>query len=219
MRSLEAYFYIAEILSRFDLIAIQELREGLYPLQKLQGLLGPWWDFIVTDVTLGTSGNSERMAYLYDRRKIEFTGLAAELVIPKDKTETAEPLQMARSPYVAGFHAGWAYFTLVTAHIYYGESVAIEPRRLAEITTLATTIAKNASQYSGAPQSEPTAQPVDSDLILLGDFNIFNRKDVTMQAITKAGFLVPEALQTIPGSNVAKISTMTRLPTSKNYPD
>jgi hypothetical protein len=45
---------------------------------------------------------------------------------------------------------------------------------------------------------------VDSDLILLGDFNIFNREDVTMQAISKAGFVVPEALQTVPGSNVEK---------------
>lgn len=68
-RSDECYYYIAEILSRFDLIAIQEVRDGLYPLQRLQRLLGSWWNFIVTDVTLGTSGNSERMAYLFDRRR------------------------------------------------------------------------------------------------------------------------------------------------------
>ena len=60
-------------------VAVQELRQSLYPLQRLQRILGSWWDFIVTDVTLGTSGNSERMAYLYDRRKGSFTGLAAEL--------------------------------------------------------------------------------------------------------------------------------------------
>ena len=50
----EAYYYIAEILSRFDLIAIQEVRSGLYPLQRLQRILGSWWDFLVTEVTLGT---------------------------------------------------------------------------------------------------------------------------------------------------------------------
>src|SRR5687768_16951628 len=68
-RSDEAFFYITEILSRFDIIAIQEVRQSLYALQRLRRLLGSWWDFIVTDVTLGRSGNPERMAFLYDRRK------------------------------------------------------------------------------------------------------------------------------------------------------
>lgn len=200
----EPYYYIAEILSRFDLIAIQEVRDGLYPLQTLVRLLGNDWDFLVTDVTLGTSGNSERMAYLFDRRKVNFTGLAAELVLPKDKGAKEEPVQMARSPYVAGFRAGWAYLTLATVHIYYGKGVAVDPRRLAEITGFAKTIAKHAGKLSGAPQYEPDAVPVPDNLIMLGDFNIFNRKDVTMQAITKAGFVVPDALQEVPGSNVDK---------------
>jgi endonuclease/exonuclease/phosphatase family metal-dependent hydrolase len=200
----EPYYYIAEVLSRFDLIAIQEVRDGLYPLQHLKRLLGDDWDFLVTDVTLGTSGNAERMAYLFDRRKVNFTGLAAELVLPKEKGAQEEPVQLARSPYVAGFRAGWAYLTLATVHIYYGEGVAVDPRRLAEITAFSKTIAKNAAKLSGAPQYEPGAPPLPHNLLMLGDFNIFNRKDVTMEAITKAGFVVPEELNAIPGSNVAK---------------
>jgi endonuclease/exonuclease/phosphatase family metal-dependent hydrolase len=200
----EAYYYIAEILSRFDLIAIQEVRDGLYPLQRLRRLLGDDWTFLVTDVTLGTAGNSERMAYFYDRRKVSFTGLAAELVLPKDKSAEMEPLQLARSPYIAGFRAGWAYLTLATVHIYYGDSVAVDPRRLAEITAFGKTIAKNAAKLSSAPQYEPGALPLPDNLIMLGDFNIFNRKDVTMQAITQAGFVVPDELKNVPGSNVDK---------------
>jgi hypothetical protein len=174
----------------------------LYPLQRLQRLLGSWWEFLVTDVTLGTSGNSERMAYLYDRRKVGFTGLAAELVLPDSKGAKDEPVQMARSPYLAGFRAGWAYLTLATVHIYYGTSVAVDPRRLAEITSFAKTIARHASRLSGAPQYEPGAVPVADNLIMLGDFNIFNRNDVTMEAIQQAGFVVPDELQAVPGSNV-----------------
>ncbi len=203
-RNDESYFYIAEILSRFDLIAVQELRQGLYPLQRLQRILGSWWDFIVTDVTLGTSGNSERMAYIFDRRKVSFTGLAAELVLPKKSGATEEPLQFARSPYVAGFKAGWAYLTLLTAHIYYGKSVAVDPRRLQEITDFAQTVAKNADKYSSAPQYEPGKPGDPGNLIMLGDFNIFSRQDATMQAITSAGFVVPAELQQVPGSNVDK---------------
>ncbi|MCK6429867.1 MAG: endonuclease/exonuclease/phosphatase family protein [Burkholderiaceae bacterium] len=203
-RGEEPYYYIAEILSRFNLIAIQEVREGLYPLQRLCRLLGSWWDFLVTDVTLGTSGNSERMAYLYDRRKVGFTGLAAELVLPKEKGAKTEPVQMARSPYVAGFRAGWAYLTLATVHIYYGKGVKVDPRRLAEITAFSKIVAKHAGKLSGAPQYEPGKPPQRDNLIMLGDFNIFNREDVTMEAITDAGFIVPPELQSVPGSNVAQ---------------
>jgi len=200
----ESYYCIAEILSRFDLIAVQELRQSLYPLQRLQRILGSWWDFLVTDVTLGTAGNAERMAYIYDRRKVSFTGLAAELVLPRKNGAPEEPLQFARSPYVAGFRAGWAYLTLLTAHIYYGDDVAVDPRRLQEITDFAQTAAKNADKYSTAPQPEPGKVSDSGNLIMLGDFNIFAREDVTLQAITDAGFVVPPELLQLPGSNVAR---------------
>ena len=39
-RSDECYYYMAEILSRFDLIAVQEVRDGLDLLQLLQKTLG-----------------------------------------------------------------------------------------------------------------------------------------------------------------------------------
>lgn len=201
-RSDEAYFYIAEILSRFDLIAVQEVRGGLYPLQRLQRILGSWWDYVVTDVTLGSSGNSERMAYLYDKRKVGFTGLAAELALPKLQGGGGETVQFARSPFVVGFRAGWAYLTLVTVHIYYGKGVAVDPRRLAEITVLTKTLAQHSQMLSSAPQEQADGPPGPDNLLVLGDFNIFNRTDVTMQAMTHAGFVVPEALQAIPGSNV-----------------
>lgn len=203
-RSRETYYYIAEILSRFDLIAIQEVKDGLYPLQELTKILGSWWDYIVTDVTLGQSGNTERMAFLFDKRKVAFTGLAAELVLEKKKGQPEEPRQFARSPYIAGFRAGWAYFTLLTVHIYYGEGVAVDPRRLKEIEDFAGTVAKNAGNFNCAPQREPGVAPKRNNLIMLGDFNIFKPTDDTMKAIAKAGFLVPEELTKLPGSNVAR---------------
>lgn len=201
-RSDECYYYIAEIISRFDLIAIQEVRDGLYPLQRLRRILGDWWKFLVTDVTLGDSGNSERMAFFYDSRKVTFTGLAAELVFPKARGAAQEPVQMARSPYLAGFHVGWAYLTLATVHIYYGTGVAEDPRRLAEIEAFSKRLAAEAGQLSCAPQYEPGTKPTPNNLLMLGDFNIFSREDKTMLAITNAGFKVPEQLKTVPGSNV-----------------
>ena len=78
LRGMEPYHYIAEIISRFDLVALQEVRRDTAPLDRLCGLLGPWWKYLVTDVTEGTRGNKERMAFLYDSRKVEFGGLAGE---------------------------------------------------------------------------------------------------------------------------------------------
>lgn len=203
-RTDEAYFYIAEVVSRFDLVAIQEVREGLYGLQRLRRLLGPSWEYIVTDVTLGTSGNSERLAYLFDTRKVGFTGLAAELVLPESREPEPRVVQFARSPYVAGFRVGWAYLTLVTVHIYYGQSVKVDPRRLEEIASFGKTLAKSAAKFSGAPVYAPDGKPTRDNLLILGDFNIFNRNDVTLEALTSAGFVVPPELQNVPGSNVDK---------------
>ncbi len=202
-RSEEPYYYIAEIISRFDVVAIQEVR-SLYSLQQLANLLGPSWDYLVTDVTLGTSGNSERLAYLYDSRKIRFSGLAAEVVLPKSGDEGV--IQFARSPYIAGFRAGWAQVNLCTVHIYYGAETPDDPRRVKEIRDLAQLLKKNVSQFrSGRAALDEQADIArNENLLLLGDFNIFNREDVTMKGLTDAGFVVPPGLDVIPGSNVAK---------------
>ncbi len=202
-RSEEAFLYIAEIISRFDLVAIQEVRDSLYALQRLQQLLGNTWRYLVTDVTLGRSGNSERLAFLYDQRKVQFSGLAAEVVLPDTTKKRA--VQLARSPYVAGFRCGWAQINLCTVHIYYGKSTKVDPRRLAEIANIAKTLAKSSSHFTSGRVRTPTGDAdVRENLMLLGDFNIFNRADATMEALSKAKFLIPEGLQQIPGSNVAK---------------
>lgn len=87
-RSQEAKAYIAEILSHFDLIALQEIRRDLDALKDVRRLLGPNWDFIATDVTEGTSGNMERMAFLFNRDKVWFRNVAGELTLPKGQKVT-----------------------------------------------------------------------------------------------------------------------------------
>ncbi|MGD8358446.1 MAG: endonuclease/exonuclease/phosphatase family protein [Lysobacterales bacterium] len=81
-RSEEAMSYIAEIVSFFDLVAIQEVRRDLTAVNSLQHLLGPNWSYIATDVTEGASGNKERMAFLYNRNRVWFRDVAGELTLP-----------------------------------------------------------------------------------------------------------------------------------------
>ncbi|MDV7403016.1 hypothetical protein RZS08_66950, partial [Arthrospira platensis SPKY1] len=50
-RDLHSVLCIAEILSRFDVIAIQEVKSNLRALRDTLKVLGPHWGFVMTDVT------------------------------------------------------------------------------------------------------------------------------------------------------------------------
>ncbi|MDQ5823600.1 MAG: endonuclease/exonuclease/phosphatase family protein [Chloroflexota bacterium] len=196
LRDMECLLYIAEIIDCFDLVAVQEVREDLTALNRLLDYLGGWWKCLITDVTLGRRGNDERMAFLFDSRKITFGGLASEVVIPPQqegnkKYNPAE--QLARTPYMVGFRAGWFKFTICTTHILYGTDAAEDPDRVKEIQLLAQFLADEASNKFAWSKN----------MILLGDFNIFKPEDQTMKAITDAGFVVPKQIQKLP-SNVAQ---------------
>ncbi len=198
----EAMNYIAEIISHFDLVAIQEVREDLSALERIKQMLGDGWHYVATDVTEGRPGNRERMAFIYDTRKVRFGGLAGEIVIPPvDKKDAHgnkrvyEPSrQLYRTPFICGFRAGWAKFMLCTVHIVYGKNVADSPQRSEEIRQIANFLAGRIKARSAW----------SSNLILLGDFNIFKPSDITMQAITDAGFEIPAELQQLPTSTGKK---------------
>lgn len=167
----ESYLYIAEIISAFDLVALQEINRGLGPLRKIIDRLGRRdWDYIVTDITEGTSGNQERMAFVFNKHRITFANLAGEVVLPGTSDR-----QFARTPFVASFQAGWFKFNLCTVHMYYGTGAKGKERRVKEIADLA--------KFVGERQEKET-----EDYILLGDFNVVSPTDDTMKALTDNGF-------------------------------
>ena len=135
-RSNESLQYIAEIVNRFDLIAVQEVAANMDGLRKLVTLLGPNWDYIVTDSTEGTAGGGERMAFIFDRCKVFFRKMAGEIVLPESKL-IEQKLQFARTPFCVAFQAGWFRFILTTVHVYYGTSNKENARRVEEISTIA----------------------------------------------------------------------------------
>lgn len=184
----ESFHYIAEIISRFDLVAIQEVNRDMTPLRRLMHLLGEDWDYIVTGVTEGTAGGEERMAFAYNSRRVRFTNLAGQVVLPKTRLVTTpgqagDGLQFARAPYLASFQAGWFKFNLSTVHIYFGNDTGEKlQRRIDEIK-------KIAGHFKSLQEKEP------ADYILLGDFNIVSPEHQTMQALVSNGFMIPEPLQ------------------------
>ena len=181
----ESLHYLAEIISRFDLVAIQEIASNLDGLKKLVALLGHNWDYIVTDSTEGTAGGGERMAFVYDKCKVFFRKMAGELVLPQPKLLGEKKLQFARTPFSVSFQAGWFRFILTTVHIIYGSSSKEDPQRVAEIKAVAEFLSKRAKKE-------------DENSILLGDFNIFKGSDATMKALEKSGFYIPSAIREHP---------------------
>ncbi|MDH7913153.1 endonuclease/exonuclease/phosphatase family protein [Winogradskyella sp. SYSU M77433] len=189
-RTKEAFFYMSEIISSFDLVAIQEVNEDLYAFNRLMYVMGDQWDYIMTDVTEGHSGNGERMAYLYDTNRVSFQKVAGEIVLTPSNLINGKK-QFARTPFLVGFQSGWFNFKLCTVHIYFGaDSGAKLDQRIEEIDTIAKNIKKRAKRY-------------DENLILLGDFNIFSPEHETMQALKKHGFVIPKGIEDHP-SNMYK---------------
>jgi endonuclease/exonuclease/phosphatase family metal-dependent hydrolase len=193
----ETYAYIAEVVDRFDLVAIQEVRDDLRALERLRSRLGQGWRWLVSDVTEGKPGNRERLAFLYDSHKVEFLGITGELVLPPVKAGGVwvPAQQIARTPLMAAFQVEWTQFVLCTVHIVYGEDSPEPAARVEEIRQVARFL---------RDRTESATEPI-RNFILLGDFNIFTAKDKTMAALTEdGGFDVPAGTQQIPGSNVSQ---------------
>ncbi|WP_246144166.1 exonuclease/endonuclease/phosphatase family protein [Neolewinella aurantiaca] len=137
-RDLSSLKYITEIISRFDVIAVQEVKANIRAFRDMMKLLGSNWSFILTDVTAGSAGNGERMAYVFDTRRVNLSGLASEIVVPKEwLSEVGENTlkdQFVRSPYAVSFRSESKTFILVTLHIIYGKK---SKDRIAELKGIA----------------------------------------------------------------------------------
>jgi endonuclease/exonuclease/phosphatase family metal-dependent hydrolase len=177
---------IAEIISRFDVIAIQEVKANIRAFRDMLKILGPNWAFILTDVTEGAAGNGERMAYLFDTRRVNLSGLAAEIVVPQEWlseiSENALREQFVRSPYAVSFRSETKTFILVTLHVKYGKS---SKERIAELNGIARWLREWANDINA----------YDQNLIALGDFNIDKRGDLLDDTFLAQGLHVPTALQ------------------------
>ncbi|MER6433374.1 endonuclease/exonuclease/phosphatase family protein [Streptomyces sp900105245] len=180
---------IAEVIRRFDVVAVQEVRGNLRGLRYLMKILGPDWAFILTDVTQGKAGNGERLAFLFDTRRVKPSGLACELVVPlqAEAGVSADRLdrQFARTPYAVSFLSSGQTFTLVTLHINYGASAA---GRVPELTAIAQWLASWAEREFGW----------DHNLIALGDFNIDRAGDPLFEAFTSTGLTPAPQLAGLP---------------------
>jgi endonuclease/exonuclease/phosphatase family metal-dependent hydrolase len=190
-RDLRGLRAICEVVSRFDVVAIQEVTGDLRALRDMMSFLGPDWAFLMTDVTQGAAGNDERMAFVFNNTRLQPSGLACELVVPPEWLseigEDAVRHQFVRTPYAVSFRRKDATFILVTLHVDYGDSLA---NRIPELKGIARWIgdwARRSTKWH-------------HNLIALGDFNIDRQGDAAWRAFTSTGLTVPDDLNKVPRS-------------------
>jgi endonuclease/exonuclease/phosphatase family metal-dependent hydrolase len=198
-----AIHLIAEVIGQFDLVAVAELRDNVRDLHRVMQILGPYWKVVFSDFNTDRAGNRERMAYVYDKRAMDFTGLAAEADPPRKKTkviidgeevwEYRSLITWWRSPYMASFRAGDFDFIVLAAHIRWDSSGG-ERSRIRALKELAKWLDKRRKDED----------VIDKDILVMGDFNIPAVDDELYEAITSKGLRMPASLLGAPGTNLAQ---------------
>lgn len=182
---------IAAIVSRFDVVAIQEVQDRIEALRALIRALGPDWGLILTDAVKTTAGDRERLAFVFDARRATPSGLACELVVPDEQLRKgvapdALTEQFAKTPYAVAFRSQGNTFILVTLHVKFGD----KPKdRLAELSAIAAWM---------GDWADDTADELNQNLMVLGDFNIDRKGDPNYEAFVGRGLRPPPELEGLP---------------------
>ena len=222
-RSDGALDVVAHIMKRFDLLAVQEINEEFRVFEKVVRKMGSKFDYILTD----TAGNDERLAFVYDKTKVQPRNLFGELALrpreyPKrtvhvryrdggqDKVDVFRDLRFVpfdRNPFIGSFAEGAFDFTLVNTHLYFGKfqnskkrsDRARYARRVLEIFAL--------SKWAGRRADRKATY--DRDIILLGDMNVpaMAPDESTYKALIAFGFQPLDYASKTGGSNLGNDKT------------
>lgn len=189
---------IAEMLSWFDLVAIQELRDNFADLDDIRRSLGAPYKLLFSDV----AGNNERMAFVYDSRKLTLLEKIGEISIPPSQLKhiTIKGVRRRfdgfdRNPYLAAFQAGQTSFMFVNVHLFFGSEKKpdMERRALETFAVARWAQLRNTSRFS-----------YTREIVALGDFNMPKavRGDAVFDALVSKGLEIPAHSSGI-GSSIA----------------
>lgn len=160
------YALIAEVVSWFDLVAVQEVNDDLRGIEAIHDHLPARYDLLFSDA----SGNRERQAFLYDSRKVKRLREVGRIAIPPSQLPkiarqgTTTPFTgFDRGPYLASFEAGAFRFALLNVHLFYGSDAAPDlDRRTLETFAVAW----------WADRTHRDRNSYVGDIVPLGDFNL-----------------------------------------------
>ncbi len=87
-RSPETWEFLAYVCRSFDLLAVQEIMDGLSGLRRLMSPLGPEFSLVVSDQTgvfPGDPGVGERLGFVYRRNAVERMEVASDVTYDRSK--------------------------------------------------------------------------------------------------------------------------------------
>ena len=179
---------IAEIISWFDLVAVQECRENFGDLFDIHARLPESFRVLMSDA----SGNNERMAFLYDSKKLSLLEEVGEIAFPPSRYSSvklpgvdAQFNGFDRTPYLAAFSVGKTSTMFVNVHLYYGDET---PASIARRSLETFAVAK------WADLRKKSLLSFTRELVVMGDFNMpkCEEGDPIYKALTKLGLDLPE---------------------------
>ena len=186
------YALIAEVISWFDVVAIQEVRDDLAGLRGILAQLPGSWRAIFSDM----AGNDERMAWLYRSTKVKPLEMWGEVGIPvSDHPKIALPgVGLAfegfdRNPMIATFDVGGFRLGAVNVHLYFGkQDTAADQKQSMERRQLE---AYAVSRWCDLRRKD--ADRYVDHFLALGDFNLpkWEDDDPIRKALTKRGLRQP----------------------------
>ena len=148
--------FLRDVCKRFDLLAIQEVMADMSAVRRLKELMGKKYGLVVSDTTgtfPGESGNTERMAYIYNKDVVERAEMVTDLSFDrtevlrrlygsrikitkaldtydaklkagkKAKIKMPEFLAFIRTPFAVAFRIGSYDFIAINAHLHFGDYV------------------------------------------------------------------------------------------------
>ena len=185
----ESLLYMAQVISSFDLVALQEVDRNLKRLRSLTDVLGPDWNVLVSETAPGNWGNNERFAILYYTPRVEFRNFSGQVILPPKRGVGEKPVlveQLARPPLLAAFRSANYEFQVCSAHILFGGGPSAS---LEEVRKLGKYLSRR-SRYE------------NSDLYLLGSFQMGKRNSPILDALIESGIEIPD--ETLLPTNIKK---------------
>jgi endonuclease/exonuclease/phosphatase family metal-dependent hydrolase len=179
---------IAEVLSWFDIVAVQECRENFGHLFDLHDKLPKSYRVLMSDA----SGNNERMAFLFNSKRLTLLEEIGEIAFPPSRLKAiklpgvdAQFGGFDRTPYLAAFSAGDTSLMLVNVHLFFGDE---KPESMARRSLETFAVAKWAALRKQSVFS------FTRELVALGDFNMpkCEPDDPIFKALTKLGLELPD---------------------------
>jgi hypothetical protein len=160
---------LAEIVSWFDLVAIQEIRDNVRDgIRQVRAHLPDSWRLLFSE----DDGNHERMGFLWDSDVVMPGELTGKAVVEPNRLRSAggEGFRgFSRTPYIGTFHRGELAMTIVSVHSIFGEEgdPADMRRRLAETRAI--------GWWCEEESTSPHAYT--PDILAVGDFNTPSEDD------------------------------------------